>query len=66
MAGAPYDLLEELISVGYLVEYGEVPAEIVRALAGQLRLDPGAAEHVTDLLDAATWQDSPREPDTRS
>ena len=54
-------------SLGYLVEYGEVPAEIVRPLAGQLtRLDPSAAEHVTDLLDAATWPDSPREPKTRS
>lgn len=46
-------------SLGYLVEYGEVPAEIIRPLAQHLtRLDARAAEHVTDLLEASTWRSS--------
>lgn len=38
-------------SLGYLVEYGEVPTEIVQPLTQHLhQLDPSAVEHLTDLV----------------
>lgn len=52
------DVQEEIAnSLCCLVEYGQVPAAIAGRLARHLtRLDPRAAEYVTDLLEAATWQ----------
>jgi ubiquinone biosynthesis protein UbiJ len=52
------DVQEEIAhSLGHLVESGNIPVEIVRPLAQHLRqLDTNAAEHVTALLEALTWQ----------
>ncbi|MBC6457129.1 hypothetical protein [Actinomadura sp. HBU206391] len=52
------DVQEEIAhSLGHLVEYGVVPPEIVEPLATHLPLlDPGAAEHVAGILEAASWQ----------
>jgi hypothetical protein len=63
-AEADPDVQEEIAnSLGYLVEYGQVPTEIVQPLIQYLpRLDPRAVEHVTDLLEASTWQSSQPEP----
>lgn len=52
-------------SLGYLVEYGQVPTEIVQPLRQHLpRLGAGAAEHVADLVEASSWQGSQPMPGT--
>jgi hypothetical protein len=68
LAESDADVQEEIAhSLGYLVEYGEVPAEIVQPLSQHLkRLDPRAVEHVTDLLEASTWPSPPPESGGRS
>ena len=57
MAEDDAEVQEELAySLGYLAEYGRIPPELVQPLAKRLPcLGAGAAEHVTGILEEASW-----------
>ena len=57
MAENDAEVQEELAhSLGYLAEYGRIPPELIQPLTKRLpRLAAGAAEHVTGLLEEASW-----------